>query len=295
MISRTYKQWEWHIIRFFTGTMFFYTFRLAEIRTLTDMPSPLGIAQYISLTWLSHPIVWLCMKGLMIVALTTYILGVQLHVFLGVIVIGGILTNTFYDSQGAVTNTNQVIFLIFLAQWLVSLYMWGIQRRLKYSIQRLRPICRQMMIQMSQLMIMSVYVNAGITKLRVSGLWWIIESPLVGLQIYKSRLKEYLNTGDIQLLELGRSLSNLIIEHPTWVQCLFAGVLLLECGAFLFLWNRVSKAIAGVVWIAFHVGTQVIFGWTFVELIGVHIIYMINLPYWVWFLKNKRKKEGTYA
>ena len=158
----------------------------------TAQPFPGGLARLADLTFLSDPPVFAVLRGLALVALPLYVLGVAPLLSLGYLAALLTAVGALENSQGAIGHHLQLLCLVTLAQWLA------------YAAAALRPppgasrglglpaaAAHGRAVQAAKLMIAAAYVASGWTKLIASQGLWVAQLPDISLQLVKTHANVY--------------------------------------------------------------------------------------------------------
>ena len=191
-----------------------------------ETPKPTGIAHLVPLGWLSgfeagRAVLWVMLAGLIAYAAVpmrflkypaTLVFLIHNAVF------------TLNNSQGSTHHGYQIVTVTLLAQvcvlWMPQVHRWcilgwnafaSLQARLfsklkwkgalpwipeRYLGWRMVPEglrIGDLWVYYSQLAIAGAYVVAGVSKLLRSGVMWIVDSPLIAVQVVKTHSQNYYN------------------------------------------------------------------------------------------------------
>ncbi len=288
-----YKKWEWSVMRVLTGALLLITFRYnilpKEILNFSGSPYPIGLANILDLSVLSIPWVYHGLSLILLICLGWYIIHYNMLVAISGILIIGVLGNTYYDSQGSIDYVTNIVYLVLIGQWLA----YFIHFLNKYSKKRDETLrVHSLAIRYSQVMIASFYCLAGISKLKVSGLNWVLESPNYFLQIYKSRYFFYYTYLEPSYIKQLAFFKTAFQDYRSIVLVGMAFVLLIECTAFIAVINRKTALFYGCWLFGFHQSVFFLMGFHFQPLEQYLVFYYINLPFWIVVLKNRIKRRA---
>ena len=98
------------------------------------------------------------------------------------------------------------------------------------------------------------YFLAGLSKIKDSGLHWVLDGPQISLQVMKSYSFSYFDTGNITELNKGINYSEFILHHTTILGVILSTSLVFELFAWLAVKNKLWAFIAGILLTAMHIG-----------------------------------------
>jgi len=232
-------------------------------------PAPNGLAQWLDLTALAEPQVYSAARWGCAAALMIYVFGRGMRLVLPMLTLFHTAVFTLKNSQGAIHHSFQIISLILLAQTIV--YYWP---RLKQR--------QDIAIYASQQVIAGIYVVAALSKILMSELKWIWDSPNLAVQIIKTNEGNYYNRLDTSYLEApGFAIAEWICANPWLARPLLGGGLILELFAFLALWNRRWALGIGLGLIAMHEGIHIMMGLHFIYHEYLLLIFLVNPFFWL--------------
>ena len=250
----------------------------------TAQPFPGGLARLADLTFLSDPPVFAVLRGLALVALPLYVLGVAPLLSLGYLAALLTAVGALENSQGAIGHHLQLLCLVTLAQWLA------------YAAAALRPppgasrglglpaaAAHGRAVQAAKLMIAAAYVASGWTKLIASQGLWVAQLPDISLQLVKTHANVYYDYYGLPgaPAALVTDLPRLIAGHPWLTRLAFTPGLLLELGAVLALTGRRAACVVGLGLLGMHVLARVVMELGFVTHEWLLLIFFINIPWLV--------------
>ncbi len=258
-----------------------------------EAPEPVGIAKLIPLGWLSDPAagrvaMWVMVAGL--VAYAAVPLRLLKYPALVVLLVHNAVF-TLNNSQGSTHHGYQIITLTLLAQvavlWMPAVCKW---------LKRRPPIPEglgvgDLWVYYSQLAIAGAYVIAGVSKLLRSGVGWIIESPLIAVQVVKTHSQNYYNYLQEEFAGMGMQYAEWIAAHPWLTRLMLTGGLLLELLAFLALIGRGWALAIGAAMIGLHVSISMVMHLHFPQNEQICLIFLVNLPFWA-VLAGRKLRAG---
>jgi hypothetical protein len=259
-------------------------------------PEPVGIAYLIPLGWMAETgparvVHWLLAISLLAYAFVPFrfLRWPALSVFL---IHNAIFT--LNNSQKSTHHGYQIMTLVLLAQALVLWYptfckWWPRLPKLTKEVGM-----RGHWVYYSQLTIAGAYIVAAVTKLLRSGLGWIVDSPLISVQVVKTHSQNFYNWLQPEYADRGMAFANWIADHPLLARVMLTSGLLLELLAFLCLLGRGWAFIIGASMVGLHVSISLVMHLHFPQNEQVCFIFLMNLPFWMVLLGQKlRPKKKT--
>lgn len=250
----------------------------------TNTPHPNGLARWIDFSWLGVEDLYPTLRLIAIPALLLYVWGRPLPMLLalGYLCFLHISCYTLYNSQGSIGHSYQIVGLVLLGQLLYCLYFL-----LKKKDQSSSSSWGAGWLYITKLIIVGTYVVSGITKLENSGGRWIQKSPYIGIDMIKTDRQNYYCYLDPKFggeVPLAQSM----LSNPTLTSSILAIGLGLELFAFLALHGRWASLLVGLGLVGMHRGIDHFMGLKFLENEWLLLIFLVNLPWWLWL---GRKKE----
>jgi hypothetical protein len=254
-----------------------------------EQPHPVGIAQWINLTWLSN----IYSETRLVLGLLSvlYVIGAALPVVLPLMAAIHIGVLTLYNSQGFVTHTWQVASQVLLVQALVVVF-FALWPRLARRPYRFAPgvAVDSYWLYFSQGIIAAGYVTSGVCKLIRSDGRWLLDLPNVPLALLRTRLHDYY-THPTGVPPPEPPLAGWLIDHPQAAIWLFGPGLFIELFAFLALRNRLFALLTGLAILAMHEGISRVMDLNFAVNEDCVLIFLVNVPWWLWWLWRGRKQN----
>ena len=289
---RNYHRWEVTIMRVAFAVLVFYTFP-TEKHLYATQEHPNGIAHWFDLTFLADPEEYKPLEFIACICLVVYALGILPVLPLGYLVWFSIVTRTLANSQGGISHSYQMVTLILLAQFIVAFCAFVVplfkERRFSLFQNRFWDNCA---VYYSQLGMAGAYVIAALTKLNNSGLMWFWNSPYFVTDVIKTnRQNYYAKLDDERFLEFGKEVEYVqaISDYPMFARVLFAPGILFEIGAFLALLGRKWALAVGLSLVALHLGIKEVMKLDFLKNEICVAIFMINIPFWIFYLVQKTR------
>ena len=119
------------------------------------------------------------------------------------------------------------------------------------------------------------------SKLLRSGVMWIVDSPLIAVQVVKTHSQNYYNWLQEEYAERGMHFATWIAEHPMLTRVMLTSGLVLELVAFLALLGRGWAFLIGVARVGLHVSISLVMHLNFPQNEQVCLIFLVNLPFWM--------------
>jgi hypothetical protein len=274
-----FGQWEMVLMRLFCSLHFYDT--LPEHVTFSTMPFPNGLAHIIDFTLLAEPGLWAVLRGFSIPCLIAYTLGrfsfPALTYLLALIVSFGTLRN----SQGAIGHSTQLLALVMLAQWGMSLIDLLTKPHKAMALWKTDTEGERGMIHAARVMMAAAYLTTAISKIDRSNGRWLLDLPNLSVQIVKTQANDYYNTLEPIEPPLAKRLPDLIAEHPNLARLFFAPGLLIEFFFLLGLLGRRWSAGMGLAAIGLHRSIELLMGLRFSSHEVLLWIFFVNVPYWI--------------
>ena len=243
-----------------------------------NLPAPNGLARLVDLTFLLDPGVYRVCRAAAYVALVVYVLGRAWSATLPYLTFFCISTGSIFNSQGAISHHLQIVPLVLLAQ--TAAHFVNLLRARRGGSSPDRAAAEDRLISWSLQAIAATYLVSGITKLIQSSGAWIIQSPLVALQVVKTNEQDFYDTLDPARAGAGLALAEWMIRHPLLVGAAMTAGLLLELGAPVLLLGRRWAAGYGLALIVFHETIHRVMQLHFVYNQYLLWIYAVNVPFW---------------
>jgi hypothetical protein len=145
-------------------------------------------------------------------------------------------------------------------------------------------------------MIVASYMIPGVVKQFKSGGMWFWHSHYIGVQVVKTHRQNYYDTLDPAWApETLPPLAGFMLEHKNWTRLLLGGGVALQIIAFLALYNRLAWLVFGLLFIAFHYLNDIMFGLYFYHVEKMDWIFLVNLPFWAWWLWRRFATKSPVA
>jgi hypothetical protein len=265
-------------------------------------PQPDGIARFVDLTFFNDDAFVDVLPWIVIPALLLYVSGYGLPVALPILCLVLLGSRTLYNSQGYIHHGFQMVSLILLAQTVVSLWACWKNPREAMGFRRASAITRHgrtwwdVLIRYSQLMIIASYMIPGVIKQFKSGGQWFLNSHYIGVQVVKTHRQNYYNNLEEEWApEALPPLANFMLEHKNWTRLLLGCGVGLQVIAFLALYNRLTWLVFGLMFISFHYLNDIMFGLYFYHVEKLDWIFLVNLPFWAWWLWQRYARKSPVA
>jgi len=247
-----------------------------------EMPKPVGIGKIIPLGWLSgfeagRAVMWLMLLGLIayVAVPMRFLKWPALLVFL---IHNAVFT--LNNSQGSTHHGYQIITVTLLAQvcvlWMPTVCRWFKKKPLLPEGLEIGDLW----VYYSQLAIAGAYVVAGVSKLLRSHVMWVVDSPLIAVQVVKTHSQNYYNYLQPEFANRGLHYAEWIAAHPWLTRLMLTSGLLLELFAFVALIGRKSAFVIGAMMIGLHVSISLVMHLHFPQNEQTCLIFLVNLPFW---------------
>lgn len=264
----------------------------------SEQRKPNGIARVCDLTFFSDPGFIRALPWVVIPCLVLYSTGLGLPIVLPILALISIGSRTLYNSQGYIHHGYQMLSLVLVAQTLVVL--WHGFRHDWKSAMGFRPAqpvngrtVWHWMIRYSQWMIVGCYVIAGVIKPIQSDGEWFQNSHYIGIQVVKTHRQNYYSDLEEKWNIPEPPVARLMLEeHPSLVRIFLSCGVLLEIFAFLALYNRFLSLAFGIALVLFHYFNDLLMGLYFYNNEKLVWIFLINVPFWIWWLFFRRRAVG---
>ena len=274
-----FAQWETLLMRLFCSFHFYDT--LPHRVTFATMPFPNGLAGVIDFTFLAEPGLWPILRALSIPCLTAYTLGLFSLPALTYLVALIVSYGTLRNSQGAIGHSTQLLALVMLAQWAMSLVDLARKPRKLSAFWRTDPAGQRLMIHAARVVVAAAYLTTAISKIDRSNGRWLVDTPNLSVQIVKTQANDYYNTLEPTKPAFVQELPDLIAEHPNLARMFFAPGLIIELFFPLALLGRRWSASMGLAAIGLHRSIELLMGLSFASHEVLLWIFFVNVPYWI--------------
>lgn len=276
--NKTVFSQEWFWIKITTVLFYigFVLFRPLEHPAVAD---PVGLCRvapcfYLGTAW-----------GFSILIITVTILCTLylLEKRMIIVTIGlGVITQLILNLElsNGIRSRGGVVTMLFYAQAIA--YIGNYTRFINLDYKKYR-------IQFPVQIISAAYVLSALSKLRQSGISWIVDGKHIPLVILKSYYRYYTDTGDIKALQNGQEFAHFLFGNIELVYLLLTATLVLEFFAFLALINRKTTLVYGLMLFGMHTGMQYVLNITLILVAVPMIIFFINPFYYLFHLLIKTK------
>ena len=266
-----YSSAEWVCVKISVAFIWLSMVALASINH-SSIPYPTGIFSIVDAPFLAAqytvPVFFISAVMLSIL----YIFEKRMFITTLLMFVISLILFTLEESNG-VLNRNGLYTMLFLAQ-AIAYY----RNTARLSEER---------IQFPIQIIAGGYVLAGISKIKMSGLGWVTDAPMVSIQILKGYCYTYFNTGDFAQLKRGEEQANFFLHHTLLIKSLFAGSLLLELFAWVSVKNKLRAFTYGLLLTSMHLAIKHFMNVLIVSIFFPMFIFMVNPLYFVYRLVSK--------
>jgi hypothetical protein len=230
---------------------------------------------------LAEPGLWPLLSGFSVPCLIAYTLGrfslPALTYLLALIVSFGTLRN----SQGAIGHTTQLLALVMLAQWSMSLVNVLTNPHKLWALWTTDREGERRSIHAARVVIAAAYLTTAISKLDRSHGRWLMDTPNLSVQMVKTQANDYYNTLEPIRPAFAEKLPDLIAAHPNLARMFFAPALCIELFFLLGLLGRAWSAGMGLAAIGLHRSIELLMGLNFQSHEVLLWIFFVNVPYWI--------------
>ena len=272
--------WEMTLMRLGIALLVFTS--LPETVSYRGLPFPNGVARLFDVSFLSHDGVWPVLRWLMVPALAAYVWGRGTVIALAFVVAVVSSFGALENSQGAVSHQRQMLAMVLLAQWLMSL--WEVGRdalRGKWSLWKDDTERQRKLVHAARVLLAAAYLTCAISKLDKSHGEWLMRTPNLALQIVKTHANWYYDTLEPTNEFFAKTVPEWMVGNPNLTRLFFAPGLLLELFLFLGLLGRGWSFLLGVSAIILHWGIGILMMLFFDQHIWLLLILFVNPPYWL--------------
>ncbi len=264
-----------------------------------EQEKPNGLAHIFDLTFFADDKVVKVLPYLVIPCLLLYASGVGLPVVLPLLLLVQIGARTLYNSQGYIHHGFQMVSLVLMVQTGVVLWHCFRNWREALGIRRARRVNGRnfwdSFVRYSQYMVVGCYVIAGVIKPVKSDGEWFFNSHLIGIQLVKTDRQNFYSDLDPQFGNDPVAYASEMLEKPTLTRIFLGFGVLLEIFAFLALYNRLTAAVFGTMFILFHYFNEFLMHLYFYNNEKLVWIFLINLPFWIWALLTINRSDPEPA
>ncbi len=259
-------------------------------------PIPNGLGRWFDFTFFAHPNAPAVLAWIAIPCLLLYASGCGLPAVLPILTFLSIGSRTLANSQGAIHHGFQMTSLALLAQTLVVLWplAYRVLKKKSLTLRGNRHL-RDYLVYHTMIVIAAAYVIAALTKLDASDGKWIQNSHYIGIQLIKTDRQNYYGRLEADKYGGDVKFAGDMLEHPNIARAVMGAGLFLELFAFLALYSRFFALAIGVSLVTLHQLVWKYMGLTFPLNMEMDIIFLMNLPFWVWWVGRRFRKPETPA
>jgi hypothetical protein len=267
----SYTSPEWMAIKISTAVFWLMILHSSNIN-MEAIPYPCGIFSVVNASFLASKYTLPVSSAFALLLAVLYIAEKRMAITTFLMFLLSLVLFTLEESNG-ILNRNSLYTMIFLAQ-AIAYYRNGTrlnEERIQFPIQ----------------FIAGGYILAGLSKLKVSGLGWVSDAPLVSIQILKGYCYNYFTTGDIKQLQRGMMQAGFVLNHKLIIECMCGGSLFLELFAWIAVKNKLTAFVYGVLLTCMHIGINfamnILIGAVFFPM----LFFMINPLYLIYLLLSR--------
>ncbi|QIF05807.1 hypothetical protein [Roseimicrobium sp. ORNL1] len=252
--------------------------------------SPSGISHIIDVSIFGGEDAMVWFRPLIIAAALLYVLEWLNPLGLIVLTLAHLGYNTLDGSQDYTNHRYNIYGLILLA--MCAGEVWWLGRRWFAKGSAIANAVRHSyQLYFAQCAIAAVYVTSAITKLSKSDGQWLLRSHYLAKSVVKTHRQTFYDNPEGLVVPAIPAVAQWLGEHPHITRIAFGFGFFLELFAFLALWNRAWALFIGLSIIFFHLGVELIMKLDFRENQYVAFIFMVNLPFWAWWVTQGRKSQ----
>lgn len=255
------------MMRVFFAIMVFFNIKW-ETAPYTTQRNPTGLAHFIDFTWLAQSPPGLAWKGVVIVGLLFYAIGIAPGLTLAPAAVTALMIGTLVTSK-AMQHSWHLVTLIALAQFVI--YAWPKSRTawLKPTID-----VHRLAIYATTVVFAAAYVVCGVVKLTNSDFQWVQRVPYLAIQLLKSNWASYYDTLQPVAPWL-QQVTQAIIDYPNIARLFFGMGLLIELLGFVVLIGRTWAFWGGLAIIGLHLSISKIMDLHFEYHMAAALIFLV--------------------
>lgn len=267
---------------------------LWEVLPFEKMEVPNGLARIVPLEFLGGEDAALWFRPLIVVAAILYVFEWVNPLGLVVLTLAHLGYNTLQNSQGFTYHGYNIIGLVLLAQCSAELW-WRGRAWFAKAGAVVDAVRHGYQLYFAQCAIAAVYVTSAITKLSKSDGLWLFRSHYLAKSIVKTHRQTFYDNPEGLTVPAISAVAQWLAEHHVVTRIAFGAGFMLELFAFLALWNRAWALFIGLNIIAFHFGVELIMQLDFRVNQTMCLIFLVNVPFWAWWVTRGRKSQTLNA
>lgn len=256
-----------------------------------DIKSAKGLSHLVDVSFLGGEDAMVWFRPLMVVAALLYVLEWARPLGLVLLLLGHVGYNTLLGSQNFTSHRYNIYGLILLAQCSAEVWWWARRFWTAHGAKVTDAVRHSYQLYFAQCAIAAVYVTSAITKLSKSDGQWLTRSHYLAKSVVKTHRQTFYDNPEGLAVPPIPAIAQWLAEHHVITRIAFGAGFFLELFAFLALWKRAWALLIGVSIILFHLGVELIMRLDFRENQLACLIFMVNLPFWCWWLSKGRKQE----
>jgi len=281
-------------MRLLLGIAVYYAY--GKIQTFPVEQYQIGIGRVLDLGFFHQPTVRQVSHITVGLCMAIYVWGRFAWLTMPIVAFLFIGAGTLNTSQGSTQHHLQVgaVLLLTLALWHLGSALWTRFKDSGHDLQKVHRLAPFFAIQV----LVASYLLAGIAKLDESGLAWISDARHAPVALRKTSDQYYFSVTDqappkaIGVMERVPHLVQELFVAKPWIASLFMGPgLLLELAAVFALVGRRSALVIGAILVGFHYMVSEVMNLHFELNNHLIAIYLLNVPFWLWAVFNRRKKQ----
>jgi hypothetical protein len=285
-------RWEALLMRLFFSAI--VVWGMWKVLPYEKVLSPSGISHIIDVSIFGGEDAMVWFRPLIIAAALLYVLEWLNPLGLIILTLAHLGYNTLDGSQDYTNHRYNIYGLILLAMCVGELWWLG-RRWFAKGSAVVNAVRHSYQLYFAQCAIAAVYVTSAITKLSKSDGQWLLRSHYLAKSVVKTHRQTFYDNPEGLVVPAIPAVAQWLGEHPHITRIAFGFGFFLELFAFLALWNRAWALFIGLSIILFHLGVELIMKLDFRENQYVAFIFMVNLPFWAWWVTRGRKSQTLNA
>jgi hypothetical protein len=283
-------QWEALLMRLFFAAV--VVLGMWKVLPYEKVLSPSGISYFIDVSIFGGEDAMVWFRPLIMVGALLYVFEWLNPLGLTLLTLAHLGYNTLDGSQDYTNHRYNIYGLMLLAMWAGEIWWLG-RRWFAKGVKVADAVRHSYQLYFAQCAIAAVYVTSAITKLSKSDGQWLFRSHYLAKSVVKTHRQTFYDNPEGLVVPAIPTVAQWLAEHHVITRVLFGAGFMLELFAFLALWNRAWALFIGLSIILFHLGVEMIMKLDFRENQYVAFIFMVNLPFWIWWAAKGRKTSNT--
>lgn len=250
---------------------------LLIIFRFNSQPFPVAICQYVDCSVITYyPINWIIVL-LMLVASYFYIRERHTIAVTVFFILISVLSFSLERSNG-LTYRSEMMSMVWIGQLVAyAVYQYKRSKGLLTTDHHPGPL----VIHYSKQMLAAAFVVSAIYKLSVAGIFWVVDSPNVALQVVKTNMDVMYTFGADWVEGHGKGLASIILAYPNLFRFLFFCGISLELLSFVAVFNKRAALGVGLFFIPFFISTFTLMWIIIPSFLFYVMVYFVRVPYLV--------------